>query len=129
MASKGVGAGANFPSRNHASGELPDRHRRDNKEATALLEDVCARKPTNVTALSNLAQLYAEANQIEKAAELDCRVVEIEPHSLEMWVIRAQHLRMLGRKEESQAAFRRAIELNPAAARPGGGSHIIFRLR
>jgi len=84
-----------------------------NKEATALLEDVVRRKPTNITALRNLGQLYAEANQIEKAADIDGRIVEIEPHSLEMWVVRAQYLRMLGRKDESRAAFRRAIELNP----------------
>ena len=84
-----------------------------NKEATALLEDVIRRKPNNVTALRNLGQLYAEANQIDKAADIDARLVEIEPHSLEMWVVRAQYLRMLGRKDEATAAFRRAIELNP----------------
>lgn len=84
-----------------------------NAEASALLEEVVKRKPNNVTALRNLGQLYAEANRIDKAAELDARVLEVEPGSVEMWIIRAQHLRMLGRKEESQAAFRRAIELFP----------------
>ena len=55
------------------------------------------------------------------------RVLEVEPRSVEMWIIQAQHLRMLGRKEErSQAAFRRAIELIPNGGRGLVGARLLL---
>lgn len=83
------------------------------KDATAVLEVVVLRKPNNLVALRNLAQLYAEANDHERAADLYRRIIERDPAQADMLIVYAQHLRILGRKEESQAAFRRALSLDP----------------
>jgi tetratricopeptide (TPR) repeat protein len=83
------------------------------KEAIAVVEGVVQRKPNNLVALRNLAQLDAEANDHEKAASTYGRILDLEPRLLDMWILYAQHLRMVGRKEESMAAFRRALEIDP----------------
>jgi tetratricopeptide (TPR) repeat protein len=83
------------------------------KEAAAVVEDVVQRKSDNVTALRNLGQLHAEANQHEMAAEIERRVLEVDPTLIDMWIIYAQHLRMLGRKADAKHAFRRALAIDP----------------
>jgi tetratricopeptide (TPR) repeat protein len=82
-------------------------------DAIHIFEGVVRRKPNNIVALRNLAQAYSEANQHEKAAKAYGRILEIESAQLDVWIIFAQELRMLGRKEEAQAAFRRALALDP----------------
>jgi len=83
------------------------------REAIELVEGVLRRKPGNKTALQYLAELHAEANDHEKAAEVYGKVVEVDPTNLAMWIIYAQQLRMLSRKDESIAAFRRALAVDP----------------
>jgi tetratricopeptide (TPR) repeat protein len=83
------------------------------KEAMAVAEGVVRRKPNNKPALHHLAQLSAEANDHDKAVELYGRILAIEPARTDLWILQGQHLRMLGRKAESQAAFRRALALEP----------------
>ena len=82
-------------------------------EAIAVVDGVVQRKPNNKTALQYLAQLHAEANNHEQAAALYGRILEIDPGAHGMWIVYAQHLRMLGQKAESRDAFRRALELDP----------------
>ena len=82
-------------------------------EAISLVGDVVARKPGNAIALRKLADLLAESNQQEKAAEVYARVLEIDPSHVETWIIRAHMLRMLGRKKESEEAFRGALAIDP----------------
>ena len=84
------------------------------KEAIEISEGVLERKPNNLPTLQQIAQLHAEANRHDKAAEFYQRLIGIEPGRTEFWIMNAQHLRMLGRKEESQAAFRHALSLEPA---------------
>ena len=84
------------------------------KEGIALIEEVISRKPNNRTSLEYVAELHAEANDHAKAAEVYARVVGLDPANLPMWIIYAQELRMLARKEESIAAFRRALALDSA---------------
>lgn len=82
-------------------------------EAIEVVAGVIQRKPGNKTALQYLAQLHAEANNHEQAAELYGRILEVDPRAHGMWIVYAQHLRMLGQKAESRDAFRRALELDP----------------
>lgn len=82
-------------------------------EAIDVIEQVVGRKPNNQTVLQYLATLHAEANNHEATAELYERILELNPDQLDQWIIYAQHLRMLGRKEDAKAAFRRAIALDP----------------
>ena len=82
-------------------------------EAISLVEGVVARKPGNLVALRKLADLLAEANQQEKAAEIYARVLELDSSEQEARIVRAHMLRMLGRKKESEEAFRGALAVNP----------------
>ena len=83
------------------------------KEAIGVVEEVVRRKPGNKTALQYIAELHAEANDHEQAAEVYGKVLALDPNDLAMWIIQAQQLRMLARKDESVAAFRRALALDP----------------
>lgn len=83
------------------------------RDAIGVVNGVVQRKPDNPVALVNLAQLHAESNDHEGAARIYDRVLSLQPDQVEMWIVYAQHLRMLGRKEEAKAAFRRAIALDP----------------
>jgi len=82
-------------------------------EAVVLAESVVARKPDNPIALRKLADLLAEGNRQEQAAEVYKRVLELDAREIQTWIIYAHMLRMLGRKDESEAAFRSALEVDP----------------
>ena len=82
------------------------------QDAIGLIEGVIRRKPNNKTALQYLAELHAEANDHEQAADVYGKVLALDPADLAMWIVYAQQLRMLGRKEQSVAAFRRALALD-----------------
>lgn len=83
------------------------------REAIDVIEQVVARKPDNQTALLNLAKLHAEANNHEKAAEIYGRLADLEDGRPDFSIIHAQHLRILGRKDDAKAAFRRALAIDP----------------
>jgi len=83
------------------------------KEAIAVTDEVLERKPNNKPTLQQMAHLNAEANHHDKAVEYYQRLLELDPNRLDLWIICAQHLRMLGRKDESQAAFRQALSMDP----------------
>lgn len=83
------------------------------KEGIDLVEEVVRRKPGNRTSLEYVAELHAEANDHEKAADVYARVVALDPNNLAMWILYAQQLRMLARKGEAIAAFRKALALDP----------------
>ncbi|MFL6782271.1 MAG: sulfotransferase [Sphingomicrobium sp.] len=83
------------------------------KEGIALIEEVIRRKPNNQASLEYVAELHGEANDHEHAAEVYAKVVALDPRNVAMWIIYAQELRMLGRKQDSIAAFRRALALEP----------------
>jgi tetratricopeptide (TPR) repeat protein len=82
-------------------------------EAIALYQGVLARKPNNPIALRSLAEAHGEANQHDKAAETYRRLLDLDGSQLDLWIIYAQELRMMARKEESVAAFRRALAIDP----------------
>jgi tetratricopeptide (TPR) repeat protein len=82
-------------------------------EAIALAEEVVARKPDNLIVLRKLADLLAEGNRQEEAAKVYKRLLELDGKQLQAWIIYAHMLRMLGRKDESEAAFRSALAVDP----------------
>jgi tetratricopeptide (TPR) repeat protein len=84
-------------------------------EAIALAESVVARKPDNLIALRKLADLLAEGNRQEQAADIYRRSLELDRSQIQTWIIYAHMLRMLGRKEASEAAFRSALEVDPSS--------------
>ena len=83
------------------------------KEAVAVFEDVLTRKPDNPIALRSAAEAYSEANRHDRSAETYARLLDLDPAQIEIWIMYAQELRILGRKDESIAAFRRALALEP----------------
>lgn len=82
------------------------------REAITLVEEVVRRKPNNRTALQYLGELLAEANDHERSVETYGRILKAEPAALDLQIVQAQHFRILGRKDEAKAAFRRALALD-----------------
>src|SRR4051812_5551290 len=70
-------------------------------EAIAVYEGVVERKPDNATALRALAQALSEANRHDESADAYKRLLDLDPTQLDLWIIYAQELRMMGRKAES----------------------------
>src|SRR5215213_2504685 len=83
------------------------------REAIGLVEDVVRRKPGNRTALQYLGEIAAEANDHDKSVEIYGRILQSDPKAVDLWIVYAQHLRILGRRDEAKAAFRRALALDP----------------
>lgn len=82
-------------------------------EAVELLEDVVARDPDLPEVLHFLSELSAEAGNYDRAAGLCERLLALDPKQTHLWIVYAHYLRILGRKEDSKAAFRRALEQEP----------------
>ena len=85
------------------------------REAMSLYEGVLAQKPDNAIVLRALAQLQAEANQHAHAADSYRRLLDLDPSQPELWIIHAHELRIIGRKDESVAAFRHALAIEPSS--------------
>lgn len=81
--------------------------------AIELLEEVVARHPDLPEVLHFLSELSAEAGNYDRAAGLCQRLLTLDPRQTHQWIVYAHYLRILGRKEDSKAAFRQAIELEP----------------
>lgn len=82
------------------------------RDGIAVLEEVVARKPNNVAALNLLAQSRAGVGDLEEAASLYQRLLNLDPKVV--WsVFRAQHLRATGHRQEAIAALRQALEIDP----------------
>lgn len=85
------------------------------REAINLLRDgVLKRDPANAPALTMIAECLAELNDLTEAVETYRRLLDIDPGQPRTWIIYAQHLRILGRRDESKAAFRKALALDQA---------------
>lgn len=83
-------------------------------EAIAVAEEVLGRKPDNVPALRFLAQATTEVGDHERALAAYERLLATGQSEPENWIMYAQTLRILGRSDESKAAFRKALSLDPA---------------
>ena len=83
------------------------------REAIDVVTEAARRKPRNLAILQSLAQLAAEARDHERAAETYAQMLTVDRDRADFCVMYAQQLRMLGRKDDAVAAFRRALSLDP----------------
>lgn len=87
-------------------------------QAQRLLHRVLQLAPTFDEARLDLARVYKQQDQVEKAVESTGAVVTRSPHNAHAWYLHASMLAIALRYEEALAAYARAIELrayNPAA--------------
>jgi cytochrome c-type biogenesis protein CcmH/NrfG len=82
-------------------------------DAIAVLDEVVARKPTNVAVLTFLGQSRATVGDIEEAASIYEKLLSLDPRRVEWWVLLGQHHRALGRRESAIGAFRQALSIEP----------------
>ena len=78
-------------------------------EAIRVMTDAVMRVPQNVPANKFLAQLQAEARDYEAAASTYERLLGPHDKEAELWVSYGDMLRFLGRRTDSELAYRRAI--------------------
>ena len=83
------------------------------REALAVVEEVVARKPNNVVALTHLAQFRSEVRDIEETVLLHERLVSLDESQPEGWIYLAQNYRIVGRADDSIRALRRALAIDP----------------
>lgn len=83
------------------------------REAILVAEEALEQDPANPMVLRFLARLRADAGDVEETITLYDRLLTQSDANSGDWVTYAQFLRVLGRKDESLAAFRRALELDP----------------
>lgn len=83
------------------------------RKAIAVLDEVVARKPDNVVALKNLAQLRSDVGDIEQTIQLHQKLVSLDQGRPERWVSLAHSYRIVGRRQDSIAAFRRSLAIDP----------------
>ena len=84
-------------------------------DAIAVLEDAVARVPNNVPANKMLAQLRAEARDFAGAAAGYERLVNQHDREADLWVSYGDMLRFMGRRTDSELAYRRALVVDPAS--------------
>ncbi|WP_037552799.1 tetratricopeptide repeat-containing sulfotransferase family protein [Sphingomonas sp. URHD0057] len=78
-------------------------------EAIEVMTRAVARAPDNLSANKFLAQLQAEARDYEGAAATYERLLGRHDKEAELWVSYGDMLRFLGRRTDSELAYRRAI--------------------
>ncbi len=76
----------------------------------------------NVAFFTRLAALYVADSQPQKAAETYARATQKFPDNAEMWQFYAQALKNAGQTQQSIAAARRALQVNPRI--PNGWTQI-----
>ena len=65
---------------------------------------------------SGLSQLYLMTSRFVEAAETLATLTTIEPRNVLAWNMRGTASEMLMRTDDASAAFRRSLEIEPAAA-------------
>jgi tetratricopeptide (TPR) repeat protein len=84
------------------------------RKAIEVLDDVVARKPDNVPALTNLAQMRLDVGDIDQAIQFHERLVALDETRPDRWVNLAHSYRIQGRGEDSIRAFRRGLAIDPS---------------
>ena len=85
------------------------------EEAIAELEKLLETQPGEPRYLSTLAACHVLRMDYEKAIRLLTDLVAKYPDEAKLWVNYGQSLRIVGRRDEAVAAYRRAIALQPGA--------------
>ncbi len=83
------------------------------RKAINVLDEVVARKPDNVPALTNLAQMRSDVGDNERAILHHEKLVSLGEGRAERWVGLAHAYRIQGRREDSIEAFRQALAIDP----------------
>lgn len=83
------------------------------RKAIRVLDEFLARKPNNVVALKNLAQLRSDVGDSEQAVQLHERLVSLDPGRADSWIGVAHAYRIDGRSADSVKAFRRGLAIDP----------------
>lgn len=84
------------------------------RKAIKVLDEVIARKPDNVVALKNLAQLRSDVGDSEQAIHVNEKLVSLDAGRADSWVSLAHAYRIQGRSEDAIRAFRRSLEIDPS---------------
>lgn len=84
-------------------------------EALALLDDVRARQPDNVWALSLKGAVLETESRTNEALHVHELLVARASHAAIPWLNYGHALKTVGRVAEAVAAYRRSLELNPAS--------------
>ena len=66
------------------------------RDAIAVLDEVVARKPTNVPALTLLAESLAGVGDIDQASQIYEKLLSLNPRQVEWWMYLGQHFRSFG---------------------------------
>ncbi len=91
----------------------------DWEKVVAVLERAADIMPDSAKILRQLAQkLVDTVNQMPRALQLAERAVHLAPQSWQCWKTLGQVYHRLGRLEEADAAYRKAIEVSPNAPEP-----------
>ena len=112
----------------HFLGLLRNQQGRNN-ESIALMLAALGADPHYVDAWSNLAIVYYEERDLERAEKCCRKAVELAPDFANAWVSLARTLRAKGSFEDALHALGRALELDPSmrsAALSYG--HLLYRL-
>ena len=82
-------------------------------DAVEVMKQAVARVPDNVPSNKFLAQLQAEARDFEGAAATYEKLLGRHDKEAELWVSYGDMLRFIGRRTDSELAYRRAIFADP----------------
>ena len=83
------------------------------REAISIIGEVVSRKPNNVLVLNQLGQLLHAVGDNLEATGIFERLVALDEGQAERWSRLAHHYRILGRSQDSIAAFRKALAIDP----------------
>lgn len=83
---------------------------RRNKEAEPVIEELLKNSKPSGEFYNNIAVLYADMNQHEKAIEYFRKAAELKPHHI-IYLSLAGSLTKLGRTNEANEAYRKALEI------------------
>ncbi|MBI2585035.1 MAG: tetratricopeptide repeat protein, partial [Rhodospirillales bacterium] len=95
-------------------------------ESEAALRRVLAEAPDEPDALHFLGLAEFRKGRAEDAARLISRAVAIKPDAAEFHFHLAETLRPRGKNAEAEAAYRRALEIEPKLAGAGNGLGIVL---
>lgn len=83
------------------------------RKAISILDGVVARKPNNIVALKNLAQLRSDVGDVEQTIQIHEKLVAFDPGRPEPWTTLAHSYRIMGRSKDAIRAFRQSLAIDP----------------
>ena len=92
-------------------------------KALGLLDQIVASKDVNVSALQNIAMIFAQLGNVAKLEAALARSTEVAPESPETWYNFAALEAALGKKSEAIADLKKALALNSQRLRTDPSAH------